>query len=42
MCLPTGNNLGVLNLFGDGLLWGGLSLVYLLRQARRFEVCVCV
>lgn len=36
-CTPTGNDMNSMNLFGEGLQWGGLSLVYLLGQGHRFE-----
>jgi len=37
-CTPTGNNLNSQSLFGEGLQWGGLVLLYLMGQAHRFEV----
>eukprot|EP00052_Salpingoeca_macrocollata_P011587 m.89408 g.89408 ORF g.89408 m.89408 type:complete len:1357 (+) comp18120_c0_seq1:24-4094(+) len=37
-CLPTGNDLNPQNLFGEGLQWGGMALVYLLGQSTRFSM----
>jgi hypothetical protein len=36
-CVPTGTELNSKTMFGEGLQWGGLGLVYLASQARRFE-----
>jgi cytoplasmic FMR1 interacting protein len=37
--LPTGENeLSILELFGDGLMWAGCTIIYFLGQQHRFEV----
>ena len=43
ICTPSGNaSLNTQTLFGEGLAWGGMILVYLLDQSRRFQVCDCL
>jgi hypothetical protein len=36
-CVPTGNTMNPETIFGDGLQWGGLALVYLLGQNQKFS-----